>query len=128
MIGFVIRQVHLQHFHMPIDRVDQAGVLHQSMHRANSPARQPMDPIAVFILDIARTVHGSGLRRPGPRSQSPLNSSFTPRQLLVSTRLHSKCPSWCQSFWLAAVKLCSEVRTFRAFCLHAEPQTRLYWV
>jgi hypothetical protein len=64
---------------------------------------------------------------PRPRSQSPLDPSFALRHILMSTRLHSKCPSWCQSFWLAAVKLCSEVRTFRAFCLHAEPQTRLYW-
>jgi len=32
-----------------------------------------------------------------------------------------------QSFWLPAAKLCCEVRVFRAFRLHAEPQTRLYW-
>jgi hypothetical protein len=29
---------------------------------------------------------------------------------------------------LVAAKLCYEVRVFRAFRLHAEPQTRLYWV
>ena len=71
---------------------------------------------------------GLRLRRPRPRPQSPLNPSFAPRQLLVSTRLHSKYPPVSQSFWLVAAKLCYEVRVFRAFRLHAEPQTRLYWV
>jgi hypothetical protein len=28
---------------------------------------------------------------------------------------------------LGTVKLCYEVRTFRAFRLPADPQTRLYW-
>src|SRR5713101_3158058 len=32
-----------------------------------------------------------------------------------------------QSSGLVAVKLCYEVRTFRAFRLLTEPQTRLYW-
>jgi hypothetical protein len=32
-----------------------------------------------------------------------------------------------QSSGLVAEKLCYEVRTFRAFRLHTEPQTRLYW-
>jgi len=102
-------------------------VLGQAMHDSNPATGDPAHAVAVLVLDIARPVQRSRLRRPRPRSQSPLNSSFTPRHVLVSTRLHSKCPSWCQSFWLAAVKLCSEVRTFRAFCLQAEPQTRLYW-
>jgi hypothetical protein len=35
-------------------------------------------------------------------------------------------PSASQSFWLVAAKLCYDVRAFRAFRLHAEPQTRLY--
>src|SRR5712691_13232170 len=100
-------------------------VLSQLMHRPDAPTRQPTDAVTVLIVNVAGAVHRCRLRRPGPRSQSPLDASFAPRHVLRSTRLHSKCPSWCQSFWLVAAKLCSEVRTFRAFRLHAEPQTPL---
>ena len=36
------------------------------------------------------------------------------------------CGQW-QTFWFRHRELCCVVRAFRAFCLHAEPQTRLYW-
>jgi hypothetical protein len=35
----VIRQVHLQDLHAPIDRVDQADVLRQAVHRADAATR-----------------------------------------------------------------------------------------
>ena len=127
VIRFVIRQMHLQHLHVPIDRGHQPRVLRQPMHRADPATRQSAHPITVLILHVARPIHRRRLRLPRPRPQPPLNSSFAPRHVLVSTCLHSKCPPASQSFWFGAVKLCYEVRTFRAFCLHAEPQTRLYW-
>src|SRR6266851_4645297 len=71
------------------------------MHRPDAPTRQPTDAVTVLIVNVAGSVHRCRLRRPGPRSQSPLDASFAPRHVLMSTRLHSKCPSWCQSFWLA---------------------------
>ena len=117
----------LQHFDVPIDRLDQADVLCQAMHRTDASRRESSDPVAVLVPDVARPIHRSRLRRPRPRPQPTFDSCFASRHVLMSTRLHSKCPSWCQSFWLPAVKLCSEVRTFRGFRLHAEPQTRLYW-
>jgi hypothetical protein len=127
VIRFVIRQMHLQHLHVPIDRVDQPRVLRQPMHGADPTTGESAPPIAVLILNVAHRVHRARLRVPRPRLQPPFNPPFAPRHLLVSTRLHSKYPPVSQSFWLVAAKLCYQVRVFRAFCLHAEPQTRLYW-
>jgi hypothetical protein len=125
VIRFVIRQMDLQHLDLPINRVDQAGVLRQAMHRADASARQPAHPIAVLILNIARLVHRSRLRLPHARSQPPLDPSFALRHLLMSTRLHSKCPPRLRACGLPTNELCYGVRTFRVFRLHAEPQTRL---
>jgi hypothetical protein len=99
--------VHLQHLHLSIDRVDQADLLRQAMHRTDAAAREPAHAVAVLILNIARCVHRSGLRGPRPSLQPSLNPSSSMRDLplpsrllviafasrLVSTRLHSKCPS-----------------------------------
>ena len=62
------------------------------MHRADPAARQPAHPIAVLVLNVARPIHRRLLSLPRPRSQSPLDSPFAPRQFFVSTCLHSKCP------------------------------------
>jgi hypothetical protein len=97
------------------------------MHRANAATRQPPHPIAVLILKIAGPIHRRRLRRPRPRSQAPLDSPFALCHLLMSTRFHSKCPPRLRACGLATNELCYGVRTFRAFRLHAEPQTRLYW-
>jgi len=99
--------VHLQHLHLSIDRVDQADMPGQAMHRADAAARESTDAVAVLILNVARRVHRSELRVPRPSLQPPLNAMTSPRDLpllscllvvafasrLVSTRLHSKCPS-----------------------------------
>jgi hypothetical protein len=99
VIRFVIRQVDLQHLDVAIDRLDQPRVLRQAMHGADAAARQPADPIAVLILNVARRVHRPRLRVPRARFQPSGNPSFAPRQLLVSTRLHSKCPPRVRADW-----------------------------
>jgi hypothetical protein len=114
---------------MPIDRIDQADVLSQAMYRANATALEPPHAVVVLILNVARRVHRPRLFRPRPRPQPSLDPAspprdrglpsllllVAPRPFLMSTRLHSKFPSWCQSFWLLAAKLCTGVRTFRVF-------------
>src|SRR5215203_6238749 len=50
--GFVIRQVHLQHGHLLIDRFGQADVLGQLVHRADPPTRQPADASTVLIVNV----------------------------------------------------------------------------
>src|SRR5262245_56533321 len=111
------------------------------MHRTDPATCEPAHAVAVLILNIARHVHRAWLRGPHPWSQPALNSSstsrhlglssltpsFAPRQFLVSTRLHSKCPPRLRVQSCFAVNLCYVVRTFRAFRLLTEPQTRLYW-
>src|SRR5712691_3771831 len=92
MIRFVIRQMDFQRLHLAIDRVDQPRLLRQAMHRADPAARQPAHAIAVLVLDVARAVHRRRLRCPRPRPQPPLDSSFAPCHILMSTGLHSKCP------------------------------------
>jgi hypothetical protein len=53
LIQFVIRQRHLQHLHVPIERVNQSRVLRQPMHRADPATRQPAHPITVLVQNVA---------------------------------------------------------------------------
>ena len=76
-----------------------------------------MHTIAVLVFNVARPEHRRRLRPPRPRSQPSLDSSFAPRQFLMSTRLHSKCPSCVRACWFRHRTLCSVVRTFRVFRL-----------
>jgi len=64
VIRFVIWQVHLQHRHVPIERLDQPRVLRQLRHRPDPTSRQPAHPIAVLVLDVAGSVPRRRLRRP----------------------------------------------------------------
>lgn len=101
-----------------------AGPLDASPRCRHSPARARDH---LLVVNAARSVHRPRLCRPGPRPQPPLNPSFAPRHVLVSTCLHSKCPPRDRVFGVVADTLCDEVRTFRTFRLHADLQTRLYW-
>jgi hypothetical protein len=60
------------------------------MHRADPATGQSAHAIALLVLNVARPLHRRGLRRPRPRAPPPLNPSFAPRQVLVSTPRHSK--------------------------------------
>src|SRR3989337_2738411 len=85
------------------------------MHRPDAAACQAAHAIAVLVLDVARPIHRGRLRLPPPRPQPPLNPSFAPRNGLVSTRTHSKCPPASERSGLGTEKLCYGVRHFELF-------------
>jgi hypothetical protein len=66
----VVRQMDLQHAHLAIDRLDQAGVPHEPMHQPDPPTSRPCTGsltsyrmLRAVNIGAARGRHAIGRRR-----------------------------------------------------------------
>jgi hypothetical protein len=83
VVGFVIWQVHLQHFDASVDLLDQSRLPRQSMHRTDPASVQAARPLAQLVVDIACREHRIRLSGPVHLPKTLLNSALAIPQSLV---------------------------------------------
>src|SRR5208283_638984 len=83
LIGFVVRQAHLENLELPIDSVNKANASGQEMKRTNAAIGNGMHALGDFVLDIAGGEHRFGAIAEFRFVESPLDLALAGGQLIA---------------------------------------------